>query len=140
MSTETTEKTGRGGTKGPRTFKTTPTPRDRVISESLAAKVKELTGLEIPPNHVRAVKFSLSRWYDDPATKELMKNMDSQLKRAKAQEKKEKAEELLREAQSELGDADDDDDSADEEAAAASFDDEDEDDDVFDDDKVSASF
>lgn len=141
MSTETIEKTGRGGTKGPRTFKATPTARDRVISESLASKVKELTGLVISPNHVRAVKFSLSRWYDDPATKELMNNMDSQLKRAKAQEKKEKAEELLREAQAELGDADeDDDDAAEDSAAAAASLDEDEDEDVFADDKVSASF
>lgn len=141
--TETVEKTGRGGARGPRTFKESPTARDRVISESLAAKVKELTGLDVSPQDARAVKFSLSRWYEDPATKELMNNMDSQLKRAKAAEKKEKAEALLKEALAEMGEADEDEDSDDDDSAAYAgndTDDDSDDDDVFEDGKVSASF
>lgn len=144
MSTETVSK-GRGGARGPRTFKDSPTARDRVISESLAAKVKELTGKEIPAEDCRAVKFSLSRWYEADDTKELLNDMDSQLKRAKAQEKREKAQKLLEEAEAELGDVEadeDSDDASDEDTAAAAADDEDEDEDVFDDsdEKVSASF
>ena len=145
--TDVTEKPGRGGARGPRTFKETPTARDRVISESLAKKVKELTGLDVTPQDARAVKFSLSRWYEDPETKELLNNMDSQLKRAKAQEKKEKAEADLKAAMAELEGVDDefDDDEGDDEdatAEAAADDDSDEeaDDDVFEDGKVSASF
>lgn len=143
---EETKTAGRGGARGPRTFKESPTPRDRVIGESLAAKVKELTGRELSVIDTLAVKFSLSRWYEDPATKELLNNIEPQLKRAKAQEKKEKAEALLREAQAELGDAEADDDSDDADdatTAAAAADDEEEDEDVFgddDDEKVSASF
>ena len=149
-TTETETKTsGRGGARGPRTFKESPTARDRVIGESLAKKVKELTNRDISTIDVLAVKFTISRWYEDPATKELMNDMDSQLKRAKAQEKKEKAQKLLEEAEDELGsiesdeDSDDADDSDTAEAAAAG-DDEDDDSDVFgdedDDEKVSASF
>ncbi|AEK07512.1 hypothetical protein PBI_ROPE_68 [Mycobacterium phage Rope] len=149
MTVETTEKTGRGGARGPRVFKDTPTPRDRVISESLADKVKELTGKTISPEDCRAVKFSLSRWYEDPATKELLNDMDAQLKKAKAKEKAEKARKLLEEAQRELEDAEEDDDSddasdEDTQAAAADEDDEDDEDSLFDDededDKVSATF
>lgn len=147
MSTETVNApTGRGGARGPRTFKDSPTPRDRVIGESLSAKVEELTGRKLSVIDTLAVKFSISRWYEDPATKELMNNIEPQLKRAKAQEKKEKAEALLAEATAELGDVDSDEDSDDADddlTAEAASDEEDEDDDVFgddDDEKVSASF
>ena len=147
MSVETAEKTGRGGARGPRTFKDSPTPRDRVISESLASKVAELTGKSISAEDCRAVKFALSRWYEDPATKALLNDMDSQLKRAKAQEKAEKARKLLAEAEAEMGDISDEDDEdsddaseADDLESAHAGDDEDED--LFDeaDDSVSASF
>lgn len=146
MTTAEVTKPGRGGARGPRTFKESPTPRDRVIGESLSAKVEELTGRKLSVIDTLAVKFSLSRWYEDPATKELLNNIEPQLKRAKAQEKKEKAEALLKEAEAELGDveADEDSDDTDDEAtaAAAADDDEDDGDDVFgdDDEKVSASF
>ena len=144
-TTETTKTSGRGGARGPRTFKESPTPRDRVIGESLSKKVKELTGRDVSLLDTLAVKFSLSRWYEDPATKELLNDMDSQLKRAKAQEKREKAQKLLEEAEAELGDVEADEESDDDEdgaASAAADTDEDDDEDVFDDDddKVSASF
>lgn len=149
MTTAEVTKPGRGGARGPRTFKESPTSRDRVIGESLAKKVKELTNRDLSVIDVLAVKFSISRWYEDPATKELMNNIEPQLKRAEAQKKKEKAEALLREAEAELGEteSDEDSDDADDDAtAAAAADGEDEDDDegtdVFDeeDGKVSASF
>ena len=150
MTTATTEtKSGPGG-KGPRTYKDKPTARERVLTESLAKKVKELTGRDVSSETARAVRWTISRWYEDPETKELMTNMDAQLKRAKAQEKFEKAQAALKEAQAELGDVDDDDDGEDFDASvddSAAEDDEDEDEDsddedLFDDDdkKVSASF
>lgn len=155
MSVETTEKTGRGGARGPRQFymlkenpsERVPTDRDRVIGESIRKKAKEVTGQDISLVDVLAVKFTLSRWYEDPATKELLNDMDSQLKRAKAQAKREKAEALLREAEKELEEVSSDDDSDDDEAGTAEAadeteDDEDDEDDAFDDedDKVSATF
>ena len=148
MSTETEAKpSGRGGARGPRSFKETPTSRDRVIGESLAGKVKELTGRDVSLLDTLAVKFSLSRWYEDPDTKSLLSNMDTQLKRAKVLEKKEKAEKELREALAELGEVEEDEDSDDADddltAEAASDEDSDEDsDDLFDDDneQVSATF
>lgn len=142
-STETEAKPGRGGARGPRVFKDVPTDRDRVIGTSLAAKAKELTGRDISLLDVLAVKFSLSRWYEDPATKDLLNNMDNQLKKATAQRKAEKARKDLEEAEKELGDIDEDDsDDADDELTAEAADEGDEDEDVFDDDteKVSADF
>lgn len=152
MTTATTEtKSGRGGARGPRTFKDTPTPRDRVIGESLQAKVKELTGREISVIDVLAVKFSLSRWYEDPATKQLMNDMSEQLKRAEAQTKADKLKAELAKLEAELDSGEfsdddseaDEDDAEDESAYAAASDTEDEDDeDVFgdEDDSVEASF
>lgn len=155
MTTETeAPKKTRGGARGPRSFKESPTVRDRVIGESIAKKAKELTGRDIDLIDVLAVKFTISRWYEDPATKDLMNDMDAQLKRAKAQEKREKAQKMLEEAELELDnitddDADDESDDADDDetaAAAAAGDDDSEDeedeDDYFDesDSKVSASF
>jgi hypothetical protein len=152
MTTEAEPKTsGRGGARGPRVFKETPTARDRVIGDSLAAKVKELTNRDVSLLDTLAVKFSLSRWYEDPATKDLLGNMDDQLKKANAQAKKEKAQKALDEAEAELedlgGEEDSEDGSEDEATAAAAEDsdgEEEEDvdvDDPFDDDeKVSASF
>ena len=81
---------GEAKTRGPRTYKPRPTPRERVITESLAAKVKELTGRDVSAETCRAVKWSLSRWYEDPATKTLLSDMDSQLKKARAQAKLDK--------------------------------------------------
>ena len=146
MSTETEAKTGRGGARGPRTFKESPTARDRVIGESLAAKIKELTGRQIDVIDVLAVKFSLSRWYEDPATKTLMNDMTEQLKRAEAQGKADKLKAELKKLEAELdsgefsdseGDEDDEDESTYE---ASTSGDEDDDEDVFEDGKVSASF
>lgn len=151
MTTAATEtKAGPGG-KGPRTYKDKPTARERVLTESLAKKVKELTGRDVSAETARAVRWTISRWYEDPATKELMTNMDAQLKRAKAQEKFEKAQAALKEAQAELGDVDEDDDgedfdetaddSASQDDDADDDEDEDDDEDLFDDEKtVSASF
>ncbi len=151
-SADTGEKKGRGRS-GPLPFRETPTPRDRVVGESLAKKTLETTGRTISMMDCLAVKWALTRWYDDPETKALLKNMDSQMKRAKAQEKAEAARKLLLEAEAELGDIesdlDSDDASEDEdiEAAAAGDDDSDEDsdedldeDDLFDEEKVSTTF
>lgn len=138
--------TNNGKTRGPRTYKSMPTPRERVITGSLAAKVKELTGREVSAETCRAVKWTLSRWYEDPATKTLLSDMDAQLKKAKAQEKLDKLEAALREAKEELNDVESDDDSGDDDddgsTYEASLDDTDEDeDDIFaSDSKVSASF
>ena len=131
--------------RGPRTYKTMPTPRDRVITDSLAAKVKELTGREVSSETCRAVKWTLSRWYEDPATKTLLSDMDSQLKKAKAQEKLDKLQAALKEAEEELNDVvseEDSDEDSEDGSYEASLDDDDEDeDDVFaTGKKVSASF
>lgn len=136
---------GEAKTRGPRTYKPRPTPRERVITESLAAKVKELTGRDVSAETCRAVKWSLSRWYEDPATKTLLSDMDSQLKKAKAQEKLDKLQAALKEAEAELNDVaaeEDSDEDSDDEGEYNGIDDEEEDDDdVFsEDDKVSASF
>lgn len=154
MTTATTEtKPGRrGGARGPRTYKDKPTDRERVLTESLSRKVKELTGRDVSPETCRAVRWTFSRWYEDPETKQLFENMDAELKRAKAKAKYEAAQAALKEAQAELGDLelelgesnDDEDDGLSESEGDADEDDEDDDDDddedAFDDDKVSASF
>lgn len=152
MTTATTETKsgGRGGARGPRTYKDKPTDRERVLTTSLSEKVKELTGRDVSPETCRAVRWTFSRWYEDPKTKELFENMDAELKRAKAQAKYEAAQAALKEAQAELGDVDlDSDDDTDDasfeesegDSADEADDDEDEDEDVFDSDsKVSASF
>lgn len=131
-------------TRGPRTYKASPTPRDRVITESLAAKVKELTGRDVSAETCRAVKWSLSRWYEDPATKTLLSDMDSQLKKAKAQEKLDKLQAALKEAEAELNDVVAEEDSADDDDEDGEYngiDDDEDDEDVFSEDgKVSASF
>lgn len=151
MTTATTETKGPGGAKGPRVWKDKPTDRERVICGSLAETIKELTGRDVSPETVRAVRWSTSRWYDSVG-KDLMQNMDGQLKRAKAQAKFEAAQQALKEAQAELGDYDEDaDEAASDETDAFdevseadsddSDDDADDDDDVFDEGKsVSASF
>ena len=130
--------------RGPRVYKSTPTPRERVITGSLAAKVKELTGREVSAETCRAVKWSLSRWYEDPATKTLLQDMDSQLKKAKAQEKLDKLQAALKEAEEELNDVESEDDSDDDDdsySASLESDDEDDEDDIFaEGKKVSASF
>jgi hypothetical protein len=143
MTTETA--TGKARASGPRTYKGSPTPRERVLTESLASKVKELTGRDVSPETVRAVRWTTSRWYEAPETRKLFEDMDVQIKRAKAQEKREKAQALLREAESELGDFDDEEDSESDddtyEDVGSDDVDEEEDEDVFDEtEKVSASF
>lgn len=152
MTTATTEtkSTGRGGARGPRTYKDKPTDRERVLTESLSKKVKELTGRDVSPETCRAVRWTFSRWYDDPETKQLFENMDAELKRAKAKAKYEAAQAALKEAQAELGDLEgeeDDEDDGSFDATEGDSDDSDEDEsdddaeDMFgDDEKVSASF
>lgn len=143
MSEETKARKPR--VSGPRVYKK-PTPRERVLAESLAAKVKELTGRDVSVETVHAVRWCFSRWSEDPATKQLREDMDVQLKRAKAQEKREKALAALREAETELQDVDSDSDEDEDEdiydeSEDESDEDEDEDeDDVFADEKVSTSF
>ena len=66
MTTATTETKagGRGGARGPRTYKDKPTDRERVLTESLSKKVKELTGRDVSPETCRAVRWTFSRWYE----------------------------------------------------------------------------
>lgn len=138
--TEPNGKSGPGA-RGPRVYQDKPTLRERVLCESLAKKVKELTGREVSTETARAFRFTYSRWYADPATRELMQGMSSQIKRAKAQEKREKALAELREAEAELGDVESDIEDDDETDEDTNFDDdEDDDEDVFDSDKVKTSF
>jgi hypothetical protein len=142
---ESTEKSGRGGSRGPRVYKK-PTPRERVLAESLAKKVKELTGRDVSVETVHAIRWCFSRWSEDPETKKLREDMDSQLKRQKALEKRQKALDALKEAEAELEDVEDEGDLDEEDVYGESVDDTDEDDsddedDAFgDDEKVSASF
>jgi len=148
MTTAATETETKTRASGPRVWKDTPTNRERVICESLAKSINELTGKDVDAETVRAVRFSTSRWYDSVG-KDLMQNMGDQLKRAEAQSKLEKLQKALREAEAELntydsdGDSDEDDNFND---VDSDEDEEDEDDgeDLFADDddekKVSASF
>ena len=144
MSTETTEKAGRGGSRGPRTYKK-PTPRERVLADSLAAFVKDSTGRDVSTDTVHAVRWCFSRWAEDPATKQLRDDMDNQLKRQKAIDKKQKALAALKEAEADLLDVDDIEESDEEDIYGDTAEDsaeEEEDDELFEDDdeKVSTSF
>lgn len=160
MSTDTAEAKSdgrkRGGQRGERPWRDRPTARERVMTGSLAEYVKSETGKDVSPETVRAVRFCLPKWSNDPKTKSLRENMDAKLEKAKLQDKRQKALDMLKEAESELskfdsaGDLDDEDetDDDDDESESAEYEDdstEDEsDDDIFnesdDGDKVSASF
>lgn len=147
-TTDTTEKK-RGGQRGERPWRDRPTARERVMTGSLAEYVKSETGKDVSPETVRAVRFCLPKWSNAEATKTLRENMDAKLEKAKLQDKRQKALDMLKEAESELkkydsaGDLDDEDeDEDDEESESADYsDDSDEDsDDVFGDEKVEADF
>lgn len=134
------KKKRRGGPRGERKWRPKPTSRERVLNQSLADAIKEITGREVSPETVRAVRFTLPKWNISDDTKALRQNMDTKLAKAKLQDKREKALEMLREAESELskfdssGDLDEDEDDEDEEDAEDADDSEDEDD-PFEDDE-----
>lgn len=146
----------RGGPRGPRTWKDKPTPRERVMTQSLAAYIKSETGVSVSSETVRAVRFCLPKWNTSDETGKLRQNMDRKLERAKLQDKREKALAMLREAESELekyagaseldeSDSEEDEDEDETEDVAEYEDDVDENDDeedVFGDggEKVSAQF
>lgn len=148
----------RGGQRGERPWRPKPTARERVMTQSLAAYIKDQTDKDVSPETVRAVRHCLPKWSNDPKTKELRDNMDKKLEKAKLQDRREKALAMLKEAESELSkfdsdgdldDEDEDDEDEDDETESDSVDydddsDSDDDDDVFSDssdgEKVSASF
>lgn len=138
------DKRRRGGPRGPRKWRENPTARDRVMTQSLAAYIKNETGREVSPETVRAVRHCLRPWAQSDAVSALRKNMDRKLEKAKLQEKREKALALLREAESELekysgaeveeeDEEEEDEDSEDDDDDLDDDDDEDEDDDENDD-------
>lgn len=144
----------RGGPRGERPWRDSPTPRERVLTQSLADYVASETGREVSPETVRAVRFCLPKWGNSDETKKLRDNMDRKLAKAKLQDKREKALAILREAESELAkyegtaDLDDEDEDTDEDSVAEYDDDSDDgtddDEDIFNEsssgDKVTASF
>jgi hypothetical protein len=164
MSTDVTEATEtsdaangdkrkRGGQRGERPWRDKPTVRERVMTQSLADYVKGETGKDVSPETVRAVRWCLPKWSNADTTKTLRENMETKLEKAKLQDKRQKALEMLREAESELkkfdgsADLDDEDETDDDDDEIAEYEDDsddDEDEDVFDETesggKVSASF
>lgn len=139
----------RGGQRGERDWRDRPTARERVMTGSLAEYVKETTGKDVSPETVRAVRFCLPKWSNADSTKKLRENMDAKLEKAKLQDKRQKALDMLKEAESELskydsaGDLDDeeDDETDDEESESEDYqDDSDDEEDAFGDEKVSATF
>ena len=133
------KKRRRGGPRGERKWRTKPTSRERVLNQSLAEAIKEVTGRDVSPETVRAVRFTLPKWNTSDETKALRQNMDTKLAKAKLQDKREKALEMLREAESELSkfdssgdlEEDDDEDEEDDEDTDDDSDDEDDEDDPF---------
>lgn len=134
----------RGGQRGTRAFRPKPTPRERVLNQSLADHIKEATGKDVSPETIRAVRYSLPIWSKLDSTTTLRENMDKKLEKAKLQDRREKAIAQLKELESELskftgeGDTDDDDDDDDTEDDFEDSDDsgsdDDDDADPFDDD------
>ncbi|AVD99691.1 methyltransferase [Mycobacterium phage Cuke] len=131
----------RGGQRGERPWRDKPTARERVMNQNLAEYVKEVTGKDVSPETIRAVRFGLPKWSNADSTKALRENMDKKLEKAKLQDKREKALAMLKEAESELskydsaGDLEDEDEDEDDEDE--SFDESDSDDsDESDDDDV----
>lgn len=157
MSTETVteatdsgEKKRRGGQRGERPWRDKPTARERVLNGNLAEYIKQTTGKEVSSETIRAVRHCLPKWSGSDATKALRENMDKKLEKAKLQDRRQRALEMLREAENELkkfdgaGDLDDEDEDEDEEDESdeemTDDSDDDEDEDVFGDEKVSATF
>ena len=146
----TGKKKQRGGPRGERPWRDRPTARERVMTQSLADYIKSETGKDVSSETVRAVRFCLPKWSNADSTKALRENMDKKLEKAKLQDRRQRALEMLKEAESELskfddtGDLDDEDEDDDEDADSSEYDDDSDDsdeDDVFSDDsKVSASF
>lgn len=142
----------RGGQRGERPWRDRPTARERVLNGSLADYIRNVTGKDVSSETIRAVRFCLPKWSNDEATKALRENMDKKLEKAKLQDRRQRALEMLRETENELkkyddsGDLDDeDDDDEDDEYvdvdSNSDSDDSDDEEDVFaDDDKVQASF
>lgn len=137
----------RGGPRGERPWRDKPTARERVMNQSLAEAIKEVTGRDVSPETIRAVRFTITKWSTSDEVKKLRENMDKKLAKAKLQDKREKALEQLREAESELskyddpeGDEDEDEDEEDEISYEDESDDESEDDPFGSDEKVSESF
>lgn len=138
----------RGGPRGERPWRDRPTPRERVLNGSLADYIRNVTGKEVSSETVRAVRFCLPKWSNEESTKALRENMDKKLEKAKLQDRRQRALEMLRETENELkkfdgaGDLDDEDDDEDDEYVDvdSNSDDEDDDEDVFGTEKVQASF
>lgn len=108
----------RGGPRGERAWRDSPTARERVLTQDLADYVARETGRDVSPETVRAIRWALPKWSNSEETKKLRENMDRKLEKAKIQDKREKALALLKEAESELAKY----------SGAADLDDEDEDD------------
>ena len=150
MSETNETEAGTAKTRGPRTFKPGATPRQRVLSESLAKFIKKNTGVDVSWRTVWAVRWSLSRWAEDPETKQLRDDMDENLKLAKLKERREKAMAILAETDSEFkelqqaaGEASEDEESdEDYDGEDEANDDDDDDDDLFaeSDSSVSSQF
>jgi hypothetical protein len=150
---EAGEKKRRGGQRGERPWRDKPTARERVLNGSLAEYIKDTTGKEVSSETIRAVRHCLPKWSGSETTKKLRENMDKKLEKAKLQDRRQRALEMLKEAENELkkfdgaGDLDDEDEDEDEESdededfsdTDDSGDDSD-DEDVFGDEKVSANF
>ena len=142
----------RGGPRGERAWRDKPTARERVLNGSLAEYIKETTGKEVSSETIRAVRHCLPKWSGSDTTKKLRENMDKKLEKAKLQDRRQRALEMLKEAENELkkfdgaGDLDDEDEEDDEDTEDEDFtdtddsDDESDDEDVFGDEKVEASF
>lgn len=140
----------RGGQRGERPFRDKPTARERVLNGSLAEYIKSETGKEVSTETIRAVRYCLPKWSNSETTKTLRENMDKKLEKAKLQDRRQRALEMLKETENELkkfdgaGDLDDEDeDDEDEDEDFTDTDDStdsDDDEDVFGDEKVEASF
>lgn len=133
------ETKGRGaprGPRGPREWKDEPTLRERVMNKSLQEAIKEITGKDIDTETIRAVRFTLPRWAKSEEFQQKKNNLAIEVKRAKAEAKKERALKLLARAEAELAgeefdddDTDNDEDESDEDDEDTdSYDDEDDDD------------
>lgn len=140
----------RGGQRGERPFRDKPTARERVLNGSLAEYIKGETGKEVSTETIRAVRYCLPKWSNSDVTKTLRENMDKKLEKAKLQDRRQRALEMLKEAENELkkydgaGDLDDEDEDDEDESedfvdTDDSSDDSDEED-VFGEEKVEASF
>jgi hypothetical protein len=171
MSTDTAEATTteasengkgkRGGPRGPRPWKDTPTKREDVLGRDLAKYIKRETGRDVSPETIRAVRYCLPKWNTSEETKSLREDMDKKIDIKKLNDKRKKALEMLREAKSELmakygkdidlgeleEDEEDIEDDSDVEDVDDSTDEDEDEDDVFGDEsetdsggKVSASF